>query len=289
MASYAIGDVQGCLDPLLRLLDRIGFDATRDRLLFTGDLVNRGPQSLATLRFVRDLGTAAVTVLGNHDLHLLVLALTANGRRLPDDTLGEILEAPDREPLLDWLRSRPLAFADEATGFLLVHAGVHRDWDTPRTLALASEVAAVLGGPRETAQALLADLYGNEPAQWQEALRGQERLRCIVNVLTRMRFCHADGGLDFRCKRAPGQQPEGLLPWYALPGRLSRDTPVVFGHWSTLHLGDDDPLAHGVWGIDSGCLWGGRLTALRLEDRVTLSVPGLPRRPPRAGEPDPRP
>jgi len=288
MATYAIGDIQGCLQPLERLLGHIRFDASRDRLLFTGDLVNRGPQSLDTLRFVRGLGDAAITVLGNHDLHLLIQGLTGSGRHLPDDTLEEILQAPDCEQLLDWLRRRPLAHTDASSGFLLVHAGVHRDWSAAHTLTLAAEVASVLGGPREAAHALLATLYGNEPAQWQARLTGQDRLRCIVNVLTRIRFCHTDGTLDFRCKRAPGRQPEGLLPWYALADRVSRDTPVVFGHWSTLHLGDDDPLAHGVWGIDTGCLWGGTLTALRLEDRRTFSVPGLPRPPPRQ-EPDPRP
>jgi len=277
MATYAIGDVQGCLEALERLLERIRFQAGSDRLLFTGDLVNRGPQSLETLRFVRGLGDAALTVLGNHDLHLLILALTDRGRALPDDTLQEVMAAPDAGELIHWLRRQPLAFLHDGTGFLLVHAGVHRDWSSARTLALASEVQAVLAGPEPEARSLLAGLYGNEPAQWHDALAGADRLRSIVNVLSRMRFCAPDGTLDFRCKRPPGQQPGGLLPWYALPGRASAGTAIVFGHWSTLHLGNDDPLAHGAYGIDTGCLWGGRLTALRLEDRTTFSVPGLPR------------
>jgi bis(5'-nucleosyl)-tetraphosphatase (symmetrical) len=281
VATYAIGDVQGCLEPLQRLLEQIDFCPGQDQLLFTGDLVNRGPQSLETLRFVRDLGDSAVTTLGNHDLHLLILALTDRGRKLPDDTLQEILDAPDAAALIGWLRRQPVAWQHEATGFLLVHAGVHRDWTAARTLELAQEVQQVLGGPEAQARELLACLYGNDPAQWNDALGGMDRLRCIVNVLSRMRFCEPDGRLDFRCKRPPGRQPEGLMPWYALPGRASRSTPIVFGHWSTLHLGNDDPLAYGVHGIDTGCLWGGTLSALRLEDLTSFSVPGLPRPPPK--------
>jgi bis(5'-nucleosyl)-tetraphosphatase (symmetrical) len=262
MATYAIGDVQGCYTPLRRLLDALRFEPARDRLLFAGDLVNRGPESLQMLRFVSGLGSAAVTVLGNHDLHLLALA--RGGRRKRRDTLDPILAAPDREELLAWLARCPLAWEEGAT--LLVHAGVAPQWTRAQTLALAREVStAVVSG------ALFAEMYGDRPARWDEALAGAERWRIVVNVLTRMRYCAADGTIDLKYKGAPGSQPPTLMPWFAVPGRRTANESIVFGHWSTLgrvHWPD-----YRVHGLDSGCVWGGRLTALELSSGAVSSVP----------------
>ncbi len=271
MAVYAVGDLQGCLDPLRRLLDRLGFDPARDRLWLTGDLVNRGPSSLETLRFVRGLGEAAVCVLGNHDLHLLAVAAGAAPGR-PEDTLDAVLEAPDREALLAWLRARALLHHDAALGWTLVHAGLPPQWDLAEAAERAREAEAALRGPGW--RALLAAMYGDEPARWDPALAGHARLRFIVNALTRLRYCTADGALALRHKGPPGSQPEGCLPWYAVPGRRSAGTRIVFGHWSTLGAlaggtGRDDVVC-----LDGGCVWGGRLLALRLdaEDARPLSV-----------------
>jgi bis(5'-nucleosyl)-tetraphosphatase (symmetrical) len=275
MSTYAIGDIQGCLEPLKRLLDRLQFEPACDRLWFTGDLVNRGPESLATLRLVRDLGPSALTVLGNHDLHLLACGLTDPGRLRPDDTLLEILEAPDCGELLDWLRRQPLAHHDPELNYTLVHAGIAPDWDLEQLLALADEVATALRS--EAAPQLLAELYGNQPDAWSDDLRGTARLRCIVNFCTRMRYVHGDGRLEFRSKGPPGTEPPGCMPWYRLPGRRNRGLRIIFGHWSTHHLGNSSDLAaQGVFGIDTGCLWGGALTALNLGDGELVQVAGMP-------------
>jgi bis(5'-nucleosyl)-tetraphosphatase (symmetrical) len=274
MSTYVIGDLQGCAASFDALLERVAFDATRDRIWLVGDLVNRGPDSLATLRRVIALGDAATVVLGNHDLHLL--AVSAGVRRAGrGDTLDDILAAPDAERLLDWLRHRPLAFRDTVGGadVLMVHAGVLPTWTVDDTLRHAAELAAALRGDawRDT----LANLFGNQPDLWSESLTGHERLRAIVNVLTRLRFCSADGRVDLKAKDAPAlagssfpAPPHGFKPWFDIETRLTRGTLVVFGHWSTLGLMiRDDVIA-----LDTGCVWGGQLTAIRLEDRAVFQV-----------------
>ena len=215
MARYAIGDVQGCCDELKALLKRCNYSADRDELWFVGDLVNRGPQSLETLRFVRALGANATVVLGNHDLHLLALAFGSKRKPKDGDTLDGVLEAPDRDQLLEWLLGRPLAVFDEPRGDFLVHAGLVPEW-TPRVAAkLAREVEAVL---RDDARTLFDAMYGNKPEQWSDQLRGMDRLRFVINAFTRMRFCRRDGIVDLKMKGAPGEQPEGFLPWFDVPG-----------------------------------------------------------------------
>lgn len=260
MATYAIGDVQGCFDQLQRLLETLQFDPQRDRLWFAGDLVNRGPDSLAVLRFVRGLGETAVSVLGNHDLHLLAVA---EGVRKPNrkDTLNAILEAPDREELLSWLRQRPLAYHEAAFPHLMVHAGIPPQWDVDDTLRLAHEVELILGGP-DFAQ-FLHRMYGNFPSTWDEALSGFDRLRLITNYLTRMRFCSADGRLDLDNKEGPANANPGFAPWFRHAGRRSASIPILFGHWAALEGTSGISSVHA---LDTGCVWGGRLRALRLED-----------------------
>lgn len=267
MAVYAVGDIQGCYRELRRLLDVLRFDPSTDRLWLTGDLVNRGPQSLETLRFVRGLGTAAVSVLGNHDLHLLAAATHAEKLK-PQDTLDEILNAPDRDELLDWLRRLPLLHHDAQLGYTLVHAGLPPQWDLASAAACAREVEAQLRSDRYAD--FFAHMYGNEPTQWSDGLRGWDRLRFITNCLTRLRYCGPDGRIALAHKGAPGTQPAGLLPWFDIPERRSRALKLVFGHWST--LGDrTDP---GIYALDSGCVWGGKLTALRLDgDPVWTRLP----------------
>jgi bis(5'-nucleosyl)-tetraphosphatase (symmetrical) len=257
MPTYAIGDVQGCFQPLCKLLGQIEFDAKRDRLWFVGDLVNRGPDSLATLRFVKGLGQAAVCVLGNHDLHLVAVA-EGHAKLRRDDTLEPTLEAPDRDALLAWLRSRPLMHAEGE--FAMVHAGLLPAWTISRALDLAHEVEEELRAP--TYGSLLARMYGNEPSRWSEKLAGYARLRVIVNAMTRMRVCTRDGSMDLRYKGDSAELPAGLLPWFAVPARASRGSTVIFGHWSALGL----VLEPDVIGLDTGCLWGRKLSALRLED-----------------------
>ena len=258
MATYAIGDVQGCYDPLMRLLERAGYDERRDVLWFVGDLVNRGPQSLQTLRFVSNLGGRAVTVLGNHDLALLVIA---EGMKQPHagDTFGEILAAPDREELLAWLRRRPLMHA--AQGYAMVHAGLLPQWSVAQALALARDVERELSGAGY--RDFLRRMYGNQPVLWREDLAGYERLRIVVNAMTRMRLVTAGGAMEFSHKLGLAGLPPGYLPWYDAPGRASRGTPILFGHWAALGL----LLRDDVVGLDSGCVWGRSLSALRLEDR----------------------
>lgn len=266
MAVYAIGDIQGCYRPLQDLLGQLEFDPERDRLWFTGDLVNRGPDSLEVLRFVHDLGDRAVVVLGNHDLHLLAV-WAGQARTKRNDSLDGILRAPDRDQLMDWLRSRPLLHEDPDLGAVLVHAGIPPAWDLATARRCAREVEAVLRGPDHVA--LFGELYGDEPAQWDPALRGTERLRFIINAFTRMRYCDTEGRLEMDCKQAPGTQPAGYLPWFEVPGRRydAAAGRIVCGHWSTLGYRQQP----GLLALDTGCLWGGQLTAVRLDD------PDLPR------------
>lgn len=263
MTIYAIGDVQGCGLQLQELLGRIEAVSPHSRLWFVGDLVNRGPLSLETLRLVRSLGESAVTVLGNHDLHLLAIAAGVR-RQQRWDSLKDILDAPDRDELLDWLRCRPMAhFEDD---HLLVHAGVLPQWSAERTVELAREVEAVLRGPDWVD--FLHDMYGDQPARWDESLSGTGRLRCIVNGLTRLRFCSADGEMEFETKEGADSAPPGYMPWFDVPGRATEDVTVVFGHWSTLGL----MLRPNLAALDTGCVWGRQLTALRLKDRAALQV-----------------
>ena len=257
MSTYVIGDIQGCYDELQALLERIGFDSTRDFAWFVGDLVNRGPQSLECLRFVRALGERAVVVLGNHDLHLL--ALGANDGDDADRGLAAVLAAPDRDELLYWLRHRPLLHHDPTLGFTLIHAGLPPQWDIPTATARAREVEAALQGDDHLAYFL--DMYGNKPSRWDPGLRGMKRLRFITNCFTRLRYCDLDGNLGLTEKGPPGSQSRHLLPWFSHPRRASRNERIVFGHWSTLGYA----ASHNVWGIDTGCLWGGALTALRID------------------------
>jgi bis(5'-nucleosyl)-tetraphosphatase (symmetrical) len=263
MPTYAIGDLQGCHAPLLRLLDEVKFDPEADRLWFVGDLVNRGPDSLAVLRFVKSLGDAAICVLGNHDLHLLALA-EGFGRIYKGDTLDEVLAAPDGGELLDWLRRQKLAWRDG--NYLMVHAGLLPGWTAEETMLRAAEAEAVLRGAHY--RDFFAQMYGNAPVAWDADLQGIERLRVIVNAFTRLRYCSAAGEMEFHHKGAPGTQPAGWLPWFKVPGRRSAETTVVIGHWSTLGLINRPDLI----ALDTGCLWGGTLTAVRLEDRRVFAV-----------------
>jgi bis(5'-nucleosyl)-tetraphosphatase (symmetrical) len=253
---YLIGDVQGCDEALGLLLDEIGFSASRDRIVLLGDLVNRGPGSLATLQRLAGLGAAATCLLGNHDLHLLAVAHGARALQR-GDTFDDVLNAPHREHWINWLRAQPLAHIE--AGWLCVHAGVVPQWTTLQTLALAAEVQAQLRGPA------LADflhvMYGNRPDRWRDDLQGEARWRLVVNVLTRIRFCSADGRLDFKTKEGAGGAPPGNLPWFDVPGRLTIDQPIAFGHWSTLGLVNRPTLL----ALDTGCVWGGALTAVRVD------------------------
>ena len=263
MTRYAIGDVQGCDEELRALLARLKFSADRDRLWFVGDLVNRGPGSLETLRLVRSLADNAVVVLGNHDLHLLAVALGAHRRR-KSDTLDEVLAAPDRDQLLEWLTTRPLAHAEGDD--LMVHAGIVPQWTPAQTLSLAAEVAAAL---RRDPRRLFEHMYGNEPDRWDAQLAGMDRLRFVINVLTRLRVCTADGRIDVSIKGPPPPPPSPLRAWFEFAERGTRGVRVIFGHWSALGLVQRP----GVLGLDTGCVWGGSLTAQDLDsDRPPLSL-----------------
>jgi bis(5'-nucleosyl)-tetraphosphatase (symmetrical) len=266
MTTYAIGDLQGCYDSLRRLLELLRFDPAQDRLWFAGDLVNRGPQSLQTLRFISGLGDAAVSVLGNHDLHLLALA--NGGRKGKRDSLEAVLAAPDREQLLDWLRRQPLLHQSADGRWAMLHAGLPPQWDLAQARACAGEVEAALRGTDYAK--LLQQMYGDQPDRWDPELSGLPRLRFIINCYTRMRYCDAQGRMEFHHKGMPGKQPAGLLPWFAVPGRRSAGVTLLFGHWST--LGRVHWPEHKVYGLDTGAVWGGRLSALRLDDSTLHSV-----------------
>jgi bis(5'-nucleosyl)-tetraphosphatase (symmetrical) len=253
-----VGDVQGCYDALRRLLDVMAFDPALDTLWLVGDLVNRGPQSAQTLRYIKSLGPAALPLIGNHDFHLLVAAY-GHGKQYPGDTLGDVLNAPDRDELLHWLRQQKLMHAGE--GYAMVHAGLLPQWSIAKALSLAAEVEAALRG--DDINAFLRPLYGNMPNAWDDALTGEDRLRVIVNAMTRMRLCTPAGVMEFKHKAAPVDVPAGFAPWYEAPDRAHADTPVIFGHWASLGvLLRDDAI-----GLDSGCVWGRKLTAMRLADR----------------------
>ncbi len=273
---YLIGDVQGCCDALEQLLVRLDFSPSRDELVILGDLVNRGPRSLAVLERLMAWGTSARCVLGNHDLHLLAVA---HGIRPASrgDTLHEVLASPQRAALLDWLRQRPLAL--QAHGWLMVHAGVMPQWDTAQTLALAEEVSQALRGPESDLIDFLRTMYGNHPARWDNTLQGAARARVVVNALTRTRFMRADGTMDFDLKEGSDAAPPGLMPWFDVPGRRTAGQPIAFGHWSTLGPLDRPDLM----ALDSGCVWGGTLTAARIDggrrERISLPCGGQHRDP----------
>ena len=267
MAVYAIGDVQGCYSALRRLLDVLSFDPASDRLWLVGDLVNRGPQSAEVLRFVMAL-PQAVAVLGNHDLHLLAVA-AGKARIKSSDTLRDILSAPDCDALLAWLRQRPLLHHDADLGYTLIHAGLVPQWSLEQAMAYAREAEAAIGA--SASNDLFDTLYGDQPDRWDVTLAGSDRLRVIINIFTRLRYCDPDGHMLLSASGAPGTQPAPFLPWFQIPQRASRDTRIVFGHWSTLGVWQKD----NVIALDSGCLWGGQLTAVRLDagDTDFASVP----------------
>jgi bis(5'-nucleosyl)-tetraphosphatase (symmetrical) len=266
MARFAIGDVQGCVTELRALLAAIRFSPDRDQLWFVGDLVNRGPHSLECLRLIRALGDNAVVVLGNHDLHLLAMVFGSHLQDKPGDTLHDILRARDRAAMLQWLLERPLAHQDPTHGELLVHAGLVPQWTVPQTLLLAQEVRhALLTDP----EAFFDHMYGDKPDRWSEELTGADRIRFIVNCLTRLRVCTAEGRVALKAKGPP--VPDSmLLPWFEIPDRASRGTRIIFGHWSALGYVN----AHGVIGLDTGCVWGGALTAVNLDLPIRpVSIP----------------
>ena len=268
MAVYAIGDIQGCYDPLQRLLDRLRFDPAADTLWLVGDLVNRGPHSVEVLRLLHSLSKQVVAVLGNHDLTLLAVAA---GQVKPKrkDTFHTILEAPDSSELLDWLRHRPVLHHDAELGFTMVHAGLPPPWDLSLAQRCAAELEATL---RSTGwMKFMGQMFGSEPRCWRKNLTGDDRLRFTVNALTRMRFCTTDGALSLAEKGAPGSQESGLLPWFAAPRRRNADLNIVFGHWAALGY----YRAPGIYALDSGCVWGHRLTAIRLDEpgAPAVSVP----------------
>ena len=263
MAIYAVGDIQGCHAELVQLLDQIHFDQAVDRLWLVGDLVNRGPGSLEVLRLVKALGDSAITVLGNHDLHLLAVAEgVAELNR--NDTLDEILNAPDRDELLHWLRNQRLLHAQD--GYVLVHAGLLPQWSVEQAVSLAHEVEQALRDDNHAV--FLARMYGNAPHQWDDNLTGYKRLRVIVNAFTRMRICTKEGEMEFRFKGEVENIPAGYQPWFDIPKRASRDATVIVGHWSALGL----LVSEKVIALDTGCLWGGPLSAIRLEDRQLFQV-----------------
>ena len=266
MATYAIGDIQGCFFALENLLTHINFDADKDSLWFTGDLVNRGPQSLETLRFVKQLGKNHRIVLGNHDLHLLAVAHGAHAG-WNEDTLAEILSAPDKNELIDWLSVQPLIHHDAVLGYTMVHAGIAADWDLPQAIALAEEVSHIVQSTK--AMDFFRHMYGNQPDQWNNDLTGWDRLRCITNYFTRARFCYADGRLELHNKGTLTSHQPDVMPWFLVPQRKTANLAIVFGHWAALGGVTDSPNAHA---LDTGCIWGFSLTAMRLEDQKRFAV-----------------
>lgn len=260
MACYAVGDLQGCLQPLKCLLQRVSFNPEVDRLWLVGDLINRGPQSLETLRFLYAMRDSLVCVLGNHDLHLLAVAHNVE-RLKKTDTLQEILDAPDRADLIDWLRQQKLLHYDAERNLAMVHAGIPPQWTLEKALKRAAEVEEAL---RDDARVrlFLDGMYGNEPARWSKRLNGTTRLRVITNCLTRMRFCRSDGTLDLKSKEGLDSAPPGYAPWFSWPRRRSRGHKIIFGHWAALEGRCSEP---GVFALDSGCVWGGAMTLMNID------------------------
>lgn len=269
MADYAIGDVQGCYDPLMALLEKIHFNDKVDRLWFVGDLVNRGPQSLAVLRFIKNLPKKARITLGNHDLHLLSQLFCKQTWNSTEDTLDEILKAEDAEDIGHWLRTQSIICYDETLNVVMSHAGIAPVWDLQQAIAYAKELEKALHG--EVFYDFLNHMYGNQPDFWSSHFQGHERLRVICNFFTRMRYVFSDGRVDLEYKGGPQAAPKNLYPWFLAPSRKPIEVDIVFGHWASLQ--GRSPSAN-IHAIDTGCLWGGRLTALKLQDKQRFSVPG---------------
>lgn len=265
MATYAIGDIQGCLEPLQCLLKKINFNPAKDKLWLAGDVINRGPDSLATLRLLYKLRDSITLVLGNHDLHFIAVyyGLRKAGK---NDTLEPLLLAPDRADLIYWLRQQKLVHHDTQLNFTMVHAGIPPQWSLDDALARASEVETVLQS--NSPELLLENMYGNSPARWSDELQGAERLRVITNYFTRMRFCSAQGELELETKESADAAPTGFAPWFSLSGRKMRNHKIIFGHWAAL---EGQANTKNIYALDTGCVWGGELTALRLEDEVLFS------------------
>jgi bis(5'-nucleosyl)-tetraphosphatase (symmetrical) len=260
MPIYAIGDIQGCYDELQRLLHKIRFEPSKDKLWFAGDLVNRGPKSLQVLRFVKSLGDRAVTVLGNHDLHLLALS-QGNRSHNKYGALKDILEAPDRVELIEWLRHRPMMVHHRKKGYSMVHAGLSPQWDLATAISCARELESVLRGPGFGK--FCQQMYGDQPDLWSDDLDNMDRLRYITNCFTRMRYCTREGRISLKEKGPPNEQRNGIIPWFEVCGRLTREERILFGHWSTLGYQQRGK----VYCLDSGCFWGDKLTALRLRKK----------------------
>ena len=267
MATYVIGDLQGCLTPLVQLLEQIKYHPEQDKLWFAGDLINRGQESLETLRFIKSLGSNATVVLGNHDLHLLAVSY-GHGKLKRGDTLSEILTAGDRDDLMEWLRNQPLFHYDEQLNTVMTHAGIPPCWDLKQTQALAKEVEDILKS--DNVDDFFANMYGNKPNKWSDDLTGLDRLRAITNYLTRMRFCDENSKLDLASKEGIDTATKGYAPWFNYPSKVPENCHIVFGHWAALEGKTHKERIHA---LDTGCVWGGSLTALRLEDRQRFSTP----------------
>ncbi len=273
MAIYAIGDIQGCYDELIQLLEKINFKDDRDQLWFTGDLVNRGPKSLQTMRMIRAMDANATVVLGNHDLHLLATAYDhlKPGKK---DTLDAVLQAPDRGELFEWLRFRPLIHVDNDLDLAMVHAGLHPDWSIGKAQSLAHEVESILRSDKHID--FYKHMYGDKPRIWSDTLNGWSRLRFITNIFTRLRYCDKAGRTSMNTKGAPGTQPKGLHPWFEIKNRRSKNSQIIFGHWSTLAQLNGYSYCN-VYPLDTGCLWGGKLTAMRIDEkpftRISINCP----------------
>ncbi|NOY67762.1 MAG: symmetrical bis(5'-nucleosyl)-tetraphosphatase [Gammaproteobacteria bacterium] len=264
MSTYAIGDIQGCFDSLQTLLDKIKFNPDHDKIWFAGDLVNRGPDSLRTLRFIKQLKDSAIIVLGNHDLHFLAVT-EGYAKHTQDDNLDELLNAADLDELVDWLRIQPVFYHNEKLGFSMIHAGLPPQWDFTQTRQAANELEEILQSDNYIH--FLKNMYGNKPDRWSASLQGMDRLRFITNSFTRLRYCSNDGELYLKEKGPIGTQSTGQ-PWFHVEDRASRNMKIIFGHWSTLGPYHEQ----GIYALDSGCLWGGKLTALRLEDETWFNV-----------------
>ena len=269
MAKYIIGDIQGCFDELQRLLDRISFDPKSDMIWIAGDIINRGPKSLDALRFIKGLGDSANSVLGNHDLHIIATAVNPNPDKKPNEDIQRLFDAPDCDELLYWLRTRPLLHHDEENNTVISHAGIYPGWDIPTAKRLAREVEQIL--QTEHCEKFLIDMYGNEPNIWDESLTGNDRYRFIINAFTRMRLCDHEYRLLFDFKGHPDDKPDDQIPWFDLPNKFDTDTHIVFGHWSALGFRNIDSIVS----LDTGCLWGGGLTAIRIDhpEKPIYSIP----------------
>ena len=269
MAKYIIGDIQGCFDELQRLLDRINFDPANDIIWIAGDIINRGPKSLEALRFVKNLGDSANSVLGNHDLHIIAASMGSNPKKTFNEDIQRLLNAADRDELLYWLRTRPLLHHDKENKTVITHAGIYPLWDLDTAKALAQEVEQIL--QTEHCEQFLSDMYGNEPNVWDKSLAGNDRYRFIINAFTRMRLCDKHNRLLFDFKGHPDDKPEKQVPWFDLPRAIDPDVHIIFGHWSALGFRNED----NITALDTGCLWGGGLTAIRIDhpEKPIYSIP----------------